>query len=536
MQFLRSTFGLAFLGSLLFWMALPPFDLGLLAWVAPLPWVLLVQKPELTGRRPYLKIYLAYFLFWLAALHWLTLPHWATVFGLIALAFYLAFYLPVFVGLTRVCVQGWRMPAILAAPLVWVGLELIQSYLLTGFTMVVLGQTQYRWIKLIQIADMTGTFGLSFLIVFVAACLAQVVGTRDRRKLIRYPSSALAAILVVVGYGWWRTSGEYTTAGPTVALIQGDIDTELKADPAKNILIFDEYLRLTARALKEAPETDLIVWPETMFRYPWLTFADDYKPKPTDPYSPETAKVESQYAIEKVVLPINKSMLIGIDRWHTTNEGFERYNTALFVDRNANILGNYAKSHLVMFGEYVPFANQFPFLYKLTPLAAGSQPGKAATAVDIGGVCYSPSICFETTLARVMRRLVNEARANKKGCNPQVLVNLTNDGWFWGSAELDMHLICGVFRAIECRKPLLVAANTGFSAWIDSDGRIVKQGKRRAEDVIIAKPRLDQRGSFYLEYGDVFALPCFLVTLAAIGDGLRRRRKAGATVPPTKKR
>jgi apolipoprotein N-acyltransferase len=223
----------------------------------------------------------------------------------------------------------------------------------------------------------------------------------------------------------------------------------------------------------------------------------------------------SKQAIDNVVLPVRTPMLLGIDRWHYTNSGNQRFNTALFVDRDGTLLGNYAKSHLVMFGEYVPFAKRFPFLYKLTPLGAGSEAGTSATAVNVNGVCYCPSICFETTLARVMRRLVNEAKAKADGCDPQVLVNLTNDGWFWGSAELDIHLICGVFRAVECRKPLLVAANTGFSAWISSNGQIVKQAKRRAEDVIIAKPQIDHRHSFYLSYGDIFAIPSFLVVLAA---------------------
>ena len=94
-----------------------------------------------------------------------------------------------------------------------------------------------------------------------------------------------------------------------------------------------------------------------------------------------------------------------------------------------------------------------------------------------------------------------------------MLVNLTNDGWFWGSSELDMHLVCGVFRAVECRKPFLIAANTGFSAWIDGDGRIRQQGPRRAKDVILAEPRSTGRRSWYLEHGDWFAGVC----LAACG-------------------
>jgi apolipoprotein N-acyltransferase len=108
---------------------------------------------------------------------------------------------------------------------------------------------------------------------------------------------------------------------------------------------------------------------------------------------------------------------------------------------------------------------------------------------------------------------------------PDVLVNLTNDGWFWGSNELDMHLACAVFRAVECRKPFLVAANTGFSAWIDSNGRIVAQGRRRATDVIVATPAIDSRDSWYLEHGDMPAGVCFLGTTALVFVGVGQRRK-----------
>ncbi|HEV3136983.1 MAG TPA: nitrilase-related carbon-nitrogen hydrolase, partial [Pirellulales bacterium] len=109
---------------------------------------------------------------------------------------------------------------------------------------------------------------------------------------------------------------------------------------------------------------------------------------------------------------------------------------------------------------------------------------------------------------------------------PDILVNLTNDGWYWGSSELDMHLACAVFRAVECRKPLLIAANTGFSAWIDSGGRIVTQGSRRATDVIVATTTIDHRGSWYLDYGDTLAAPCLVGTCCLAIVGLRERRIA----------
>jgi apolipoprotein N-acyltransferase len=127
-------------------------------------------------------------------------------------------------------------------------------------------------------------------------------------------------------------------------------------------------------------------------------------------------------------------------------------------------------------------------------------------------------------LSHVIRRQVGELAA--AGTPPDVLVNLTNDGWFYGSSELDMHLVCGVFRAIECRKPLLIAANTGFSAWIDGNGRVLAQGPRRAPDTLLADVQVDLRHSLYLVYGDLPAGICLAGCVAVAIVGLAWRRKA----------
>ena len=176
--------------------------------------------------------------------------------------------------------------------------------------------------------------------------------------------------------------------------------------------------------------------------------------------------------------------------------------------------------------------------------SAGVPPARQrrrTTADELRGrprssVRIAPSICYESVLSHVIRGQVNALAA--EGQEPDVLVNLTNDGWFWGSSELDLHLMCGVFRAVECRKPLLIAANTGFSAWIDSDGRIEQQGPRRAKGVIIAEPRLDRyRRSWYLEHGDWFAGVCLAacVLFAAVGlyGRIRRRLRRRENVVPT---
>jgi apolipoprotein N-acyltransferase len=124
----------------------------------------------------------------------------------------------------------------------------------------------------------------------------------------------------------------------------------------------------------------------------------------------------------------------------------------------------------------------------------------------------------------VIRRQINTLAA--EGKEPDVLVNLTNDGWFWGSSELDLHLVCGVFRAVECRKPFLIAANTGFSAWIDGNGRVLEQGPRRDRGAIVAPVRVDGRHSWYLAYGDLPAGICLLVSLGFAVVGWRNRSSA----------
>ena len=133
----------------------------------------------------------------------------------------------------------------------------------------------------------------------------------------------------------------------------------------------------------------------------------------------------------------------------------------------------------------------------------------------------APSICYENVLSHFIRRQVNSLAADGK--EPDLLINLTNDGWFWGSNELDLHLMCAVFRAVECRKPFLVAANTGFSASIDGDGRVLQQGPRHAKGMLVVEPQLDQRRSWYLEHGDWFAGTCLVGCVLFAGSGLYAR-------------
>jgi apolipoprotein N-acyltransferase len=154
-------------------------------------------------------------------------------------------------------------------------------------------------------------------------------------------------------------------------------------------------------------------------------------------------------------------------------------------------------------------------------------------AVDINGVVVSPSICFENTIPHLIRWHVAELA--RRGTPPDVLINLTNDGWFWGSSILDLQLDCAVLRAVELRRPFLVAANTGFSAWINGNGRILAQGPRHATGIVSAEVSPDGRWSGYELWGDAPVSICALGCLAVAVSSCFARWRHGPRidVPPT---
>ena len=207
---------------------------------------------------------------------------------------------------------------------------------------------------------------------------------------------------------------------------------------------------------------------------------------PASKWTVEEAETASRKIVRRLVRSLGVRFCSASTPGTTSPAAWTHFNSALLTDREGNVLGRYDKCHLVPFGEYVWFADMFPWLYQAHAAAgrieAGRRPSTSAASRDVR---YAPNICYENTLPHLIRGQVAELRA--AGEEPDVLVNLTNDGWFWGSTELDMHLACAVFRAIECRKPFLIAANTGFSASIDSDGRFLQQGPRRDTAVLVER-------------------------------------------------
>ena len=545
----RRTSVLAFVGAIAMFLVQPPADLWMLTWLAPLPWLGVVQQQSLDGRRPWVALWAAGFLHWMLAIHWLRLPHPATSIGWVALSAYLAAYLPLFIWVARRLVHRRGWPLELASPIAWMGCEQLRGWVLGGFTFAALGHTQWRWTTLLQTADLCGAVGVGGIVMAVAAGLAMVLARPRGRR------AAIAAAVVVglpalaLAYGAWRLAEEpRSTRRPLdILLVQGSIDTELKHDPDAAEEVARHYDALTVHALAATgPRPDLIVWPETMWRWglleidpaetlPESVVAEAAGSERGEPGDDRQARARRVLEAERVATVgafarrYATRWLVGLDRQVITPRaagGAEHYNSALFLTADGDVIGRYDKMYPVMFGEYVPFADRFPWLYRLTPLPAGLTAGRECLAVTIEGLRVAPTICYETALPEAVRSIVLDLEA--AGGRPDVLVNLTNDGWFWGSSELDMHLAAGIFRAVEVRTPLVIAANTGFSAWIDGSGRLLARGPRRDTGTIRARVEPDGRRSPWLAWGSVPTGLCVAVVAAAALEAAGERKARGS--------
>jgi len=539
-------------GALTMFLVQPPADLWPLAWLAPLPWLWLVQPADLPGRRPWVALWVAGFVHWLAAIHWLRLPHPATSIGWVVLSAYLAGYVPLFIWTARRLVHAWHWPLVPAAAVAWMACEQTRGWVLGGFTFAGLGHTQWRWTTLIQCADALGAVGVAGVVMAVAAGMATILKPGPRRQKLGAAAIAAGVLLLALAYGTWRLATAPNPAGRPldVLLVQGSIDTELKHDPDATVAVARHYDELTMAGLDADPDRrpDLVVWPETMWRVGLLEIdatvefpaveIDEALGPPPDDQAPAPAERQARYRrlLERqrieALIPFARRYathwLVGLDRQRIVAADPPRwrsYNSALFLDAAGRPLACYDKMHPVMFGEYVPGAELFPFLYRLTPLPGGLTAGREPVAVSIAGQRVAANICYETALPEAVRSLVRELAAADR--RPDVIVNLSNDGWFWGSSELDMHLVAAIFRAVEVRTPLVIAANTGFSASIDGSGRLLARGPRRRADTLRVTVRPDGRPSPWLTAGSLPVGSCVAIMAAVTLSGLLSRGPSG---------
>lgn len=544
--------------ALLLWAAQPPVGLSLLAWVAPLGLLWLIDRGPAPGKLGYFCIWLAGCAYWLAILQGIRLAYWPLIFGWLALSLYLAVYFPLFVGVSRHLVQRCRWSLMIAAPVVWTGCELWRSYLLTGYAASSLAHSQYRQPIVIQLADQIGSYGISFIMMCVAVLAYRTILWWRMQQRPRWweATVALGLTALLLGYGAWRLSeGERLArnAEPLlrVALIQENTPSMFDANPERLMVAWDRYAEMTAKALEQAGHAtgkpvDIIAWPESTFtgystRLPGgITWMEDkiVEQVPAEVNHLDRLTVadivgtlQREFRSKVAVLHTTISnpnsqptpppfLVVGNDTIDFTDAEVGKYNAVLLVDPSGQVVNRYEKIHLVMFGEYVPLGAL------LKPIADAfglvCTHGTTPKAFEVNGVKLAPSICFESMMPQFMSWQLRSLKA--AGHDPQVLINVTNDSWFRGSSMLDHHLACEVMAAVELRRPFLIAANTGLTAWIDGSGRIVQQTNRLEPAFIIAEPTADSRFGLSQIWGDLPAWLLALIVAGAIGHKYFTRR------------
>jgi apolipoprotein N-acyltransferase len=490
---------LSVIGGVLFTLSFPKMGLSLLAWVALIP-LLLAIRDVTPGAAFRLGM-----VFGLA--HFLSLLYWVAytlkTYGYLPLAvaipilFLLCTYMALYPAAAawaaaRVC----RHPLAfwLGFPTLWTALEFCRTHVLTGFPWGLAAYSQYRILPMIQSADITGPYGISFIVVLVNAALTGAVlcasgkmwqgrpfATKDR-------AIALAGAAALVGlsacYGLWRIHDIEAIAdkAPVLrsAVVQGNIAQDKKWDPAFQIAATKTYIDKSVNLTPQSPE--LVVWPETAT--PFYLFDNAVLTR----------------MVQRAVKKTSAYFLIGSPAMQLDGDTVQLFNSAYLVAQDGEPLGRYDKAHLVPYGEYVPLRRWMPFVGKMVAQIGDFTPGRPGEVIRWSKAGLGTLICYEVIFPSLARRMA----AN----GADLLVNLTNDAWYGRTSAPFQHFSLAVFRSIENRRTLIRAANTGISGFIDPTGRISDASELFVEAAIVRNVPVMDRMTFYTRFGDVFAWFC----------------------------
>lgn len=417
-------------------------------------------------------------------------------------------------ALAGVSAQPWlrRSLAWITLSAGWVALEMARARLFSGFAWNLLGVSQWRQLPLVQLASITGVYGLSFLVCWVSlaltgAALALVHRPRERWAWTAETRLPLLALLLVAGGGFWTLLGhrrEHDAAPRSVrlALVQPSVPQTLQWDPTADATNFARIRGLSEQALALRP--DVLVWPEGSFG-----LVDDT-------WSPMT----------NLVARAGASWIFNTA---TTDARLRSRNSAMWLDASGEFRGRYDKRRLVMFGEYVPWVDWLPFLRHLTPIgsgfAAGEEPVTFAVpcGTNLPPVEMAPIICFEDTFPHGVRDHVRPTT--------DLLLEVTNDAWFGESSAQWQHAANALFRAVENGLPLVRVANNGLTVWFDAvgiphdlfgeSGNVYRPGFQ----IVRVPVGMARTETLYHRRGDVFGWTCVAATLWGLArSGARGRR------------
>jgi apolipoprotein N-acyltransferase len=501
----RDAFFLAVLSGLLLFLSFPKYGSGWLAWIAIIPLFFALRSAAsvtnglllgfITGIVSYIGI-----IYWIACvvINYGYLPLYLGIILMLLLACYLSVYIALFAG-GIVYFRG-KIALYLAAPVLWVCLEYFKSSLLTGFPWENLGYSQYLNIYLIQIADIAGVFGLSFLIVIVNAAVFEVINKRSRRE---YALAALVFLILagVYIYGICRVAQVnkvmQNAQGMEVSLIQGNIDQSIKWNENYQRETLNIYERLS---VKNAPANgSLIIWPETAAPFIFQNINNLHD------------------QIRNLSLKTKSWLIFGSVSYLQKKGGDNYFNSAYLLSPFGEIKGKYDKVHLVPYGEYVPLRNFFPFINKLTAGIGDFGTGAGYYPLSLDDKKIGILICYEAILPFAARMY--------KQRSADLLVSITNDAWFGTTSAPFQHFSMAIFRAVETRLYLARAANTGISGIIDPTGKIIAKTNIFQEDALKGYIKFARIPTFYAEYGDLLVIVCFVFIIFYFFWSLKREGK-----------
>jgi len=501
----------ALISGILLVLCFPRFDLSGLAWFSFVPLLFSLWKKN--WRDSFIAGFvfgMAYFfgtIYWIyhSINHFGGIPFFASILVVLFLCAYLSLFPALFAMLFAQVYKKTRLPALFIAPVLWVCLEFIRSYALTGFPWSSVGYSQYRFLALIQIADITGIYGISFLILAVNGFIADLLLLKAKVKEmplfpLSYFMTGSALLLVVLigtfGYGFWRLHQERVGRDLTVSVVQGNIEQDKKWEPVFQNEVFDTYTRLSLDALKDHPS--LIIWPETS--------APFY-------FGSDAANTERLVQFQKQTAT---SLLFGAVMVKKQSTGSsDLTNSAVLLDSEGKKTYVYDKIHLVPFGEYVPLGRVLFFIDKLVVGIGDFLPGKVYKPADSEVGRFGTLICYEVIFPGLVRKFYTQGG--------DFIVTITNDAWFGMTAGAYQHFSMAVFRAVENRKPLLRAANTGISGFIDSNGRILAVSGLFERLVLTHTVKTDSTMTFYTKFGDLFSFFCIVISIILSGNIVSRR-------------
>jgi len=490
--------GLFPLSFLLLYLASPGMDYSFSAWLALVP--LLCASRRLSTRKAFFFCLLPAIIYHATLLRWLTislsqygnLPLTVSYLALIMLAGYLALFPAAFAAAISRC---QKKTLIWSAPIIWVGLDHLRAILFTGFPWLDLGYSQYNQPLILPLATIAGHHGITFIIVLANCLLFHLIDIRGRNNSSGNGHGIFLVALLVIGtsLSWsgarHRDLVKNFNSQPSfkTAIIQASIEQDQKWQPDLRQQTIDKYLQLSEQALT-SDEIRLVIWPETAI--------------PFTPFSSFLFQQLENWAKKDRSL----NLLAGIPFLSRSPEGNHLYNSAILLGNKATKL--YHKQHLVPFGEYFPFSDILPLPGPLVTATGNFSSGTSAPPMSSGPAQLGVLICFESIFPEIARRHV------MAGAN--LLVNITNDGWFGESAASRQHLSMAVFRAVENQRSLARAANTGISCYIDPAGGIHQATDLFSPTFITREQTLCSRLTFFSRMGHHFPLICLLISMAML--------------------